>query len=181
MNGYGSTNNDSRNDVDCVFGDNGVDHDDNGGVSSTTHRDYRERMLFIRENGIGSTRLNGDDVSNNTGGSQDPLSSYSSPSGDSNIDSGVFNPNSFTYIDTESDVWNAHVAAKHLNYRGGSCCNVGKRDVVVRYASIALIGIIQACVAFFANWVSRSITRVSVYTFDCCALVVLSVYIPRNT
>jgi len=54
----------------------------------------------------------------------------------------------------------AYAAHKHFDYRG-TFWNEGKREIMVRYFMLALIGIAQGSVAYFTNFLSHLFIEVS--------------------
>jgi len=64
---------------------------------------------------------------------------------------------SLNYIPNESEAWRAHRASEHFRYRG-RFWNVGKRDIMVRYFSLALIGITQGTIAYLTNFAANQLT-----------------------
>lgn len=70
------------------------------------------------------------------------------------------NFDSLTYVTDESDAWRASVATTHYQHRG-NFWNDGKHATLVRYTLIAVVGIVQACVAYFANITSSYFITVS--------------------
>jgi hypothetical protein len=72
------------------------------------------------------------------------------------------NVDSLTYVTDESDVWRGHVAIKHMTYRG-RFWNEGKYDTLKEYFLIAMVGVVQASIAYFANISSSYFIKVSKY------------------
>jgi hypothetical protein len=72
----------------------------------------------------------------------------------------VTNLDSLTYVTDESDVWRASIASQHYQHRG-IFWNIGKHQTLMAYVLIALIGMVQACVAYFANMMTSSFVSVS--------------------
>jgi hypothetical protein len=72
------------------------------------------------------------------------------------------NVDSLTYVTDESDAWRGHVAIKHMKYRG-RFWNEGKYDTLKEYSLIAMVGVVQASIAYFANISSSYFIKVSKY------------------
>jgi hypothetical protein len=70
---------------------------------------------------------------------------------------------SLTYEQDESDAWRAHVALDHYQHRG-RFWNQGKHQTMIRYLTIAMVGITQAGVAYFTNILSN-------YFVEVCSLM----------
>lgn len=64
---------------------------------------------------------------------------------------------SLNYIVHESEAWRAHRASEHFRHRG-RFWNKGKRDIIVRYISLALIGITQGSIAYLTNITANKLT-----------------------
>ena len=62
---------------------------------------------------------------------------------------------SLSYQLDESEVWRAHQRLDHLQHRG-KFWNTAKHEESMRYLLTLLIGVTQACVAYFTNVVSAS-------------------------
>jgi len=62
---------------------------------------------------------------------------------------------SLTYQADESEAFKAHAASQHYKYRG-KFWNDGKREMLLRYINLTLIGLAQGSIAYFTNVVSRS-------------------------
>ena len=60
------------------------------------------------------------------------------------------------YIRDESEVYRSHSASTHYKYRGRFWNDV-KHEALVRYTMLTLIGVIQAIVAYSANFVTKSL------------------------
>lgn len=73
---------------------------------------------------------------------------------------------SLNYIVDESEVWRAHRASEHFRHRG-RFWNKGKRDVIVRYTSLALIGITQGTIAYLTNITAAKLTEVRLRWLAC--------------
>jgi len=73
---------------------------------------------------------------------------------------------SLTYQADESEAFKAHAASQHYKYRG-KFWNDGKREMLLRYINLTLIGLAQGSIAYFTNVVSRSFIEVRnlVYSF----------------
>lgn len=71
------------------------------------------------------------------------------------------NVDSLTYVTDESDAWRGHVALKHMNYRG-RFWNEGKNATRKEYCLIAMVGIVQASIAYFANISSNYFIKVNI-------------------
>ncbi len=67
---------------------------------------------------------------------------------------------SLTYEADESEVFRAYVASQHYRQRG-NFWNDGKRETLLRYFNLTLIGILQGFVAYFTNVISHSFIKVS--------------------
>ena len=67
---------------------------------------------------------------------------------------------SLTYTPDESDVWRAHWALEHMKMRG-RFWNHGKFNTIQTYFWIVMTGILQAVVAYVANFSSRVFIEVS--------------------
>lgn len=71
---------------------------------------------------------------------------------------------SLTYLDDESEAYRAYNAANHYYHRG-TYWNEGKRQVMVRYFQLAMIGLLQGSVAYFTNFFSHLFIEVRT-TYD---------------
>ena len=60
---------------------------------------------------------------------------------------------SLQFQSDESEVWRAHRSLDHYRHRG-NFWNTGKDEELKRYIYTALIGVAQACVAYFTNVLS---------------------------
>jgi hypothetical protein len=70
------------------------------------------------------------------------------------------NVTSLTYLDDESEAYRAYNASNHYYHRG-TYWNEGKREVIVRYFHLAMIGLVQGSVAYFTNFFSHLFIEVS--------------------
>lgn len=68
---------------------------------------------------------------------------------------------SLSYQGEESDAFRAYAAAQHYRQRG-HFFNDGKREIMIRYIILTLIGVFQGCIAYGTNVVSRSFITVSI-------------------
>lgn len=75
-------------------------------------------------------------------------------------DDGKVKIESLSYQIDESEVFRAHAASQHYRTRG-NYWNDGKSEILLRYINLALIGVIQGCIAYSANFVSKSFIDVS--------------------
>jgi hypothetical protein len=77
---------------------------------------------------------------------------------------------SLQYLDDESEAYRAFNAANHFHYRG-TFWNEGKREIMVRYFQLVMIGIFQGSIAYVTNVFShafievRKISLMTLYTF----------------
>ncbi len=67
---------------------------------------------------------------------------------------------SLGYLKDESDVFRAYAASQHYKTRG-KFWNDGKREIMMRYVNLTLIGILQGCTAYFCNFFAKSFIDVS--------------------
>ena len=67
---------------------------------------------------------------------------------------------SLTYNEDESEAYRAHNASTHYKYRG-TYWNEGKREIMIRYIQLALIGLIQGSIAYFCNVACHYFVEVS--------------------
>ncbi len=67
---------------------------------------------------------------------------------------------SLGYLGDESEAFRAYSASQHYKFRG-KFWNEGKRDIMVRYFMLALIGVCQGTVAFYCNYACHIFIRVS--------------------
>lgn len=82
--------------------------------------------------------------------------------GDHGSHSKTENFDSLTYVADESDVWKAAAATEHYLHRG-NFWNSGKHATLVCYVLIAMVGIVQATVAYLANLMAAYFISVSSY------------------
>ena len=78
------------------------------------------------------------------------LDGIGSSHGHDDEDTNTRNFESLTYVDDESDVSRAHLAAEHYRHRG-QFWNDGKHQTMIRYVMIIVIGLVQATVAYLTN------------------------------
>ena len=71
------------------------------------------------------------------------------------------NVDSLTYVTDESDAWRGHDALRHIKYRG-RFWNEGKYDTLKEYILIAMVGVVQASIAYFANISSSYFIKVNI-------------------
>ena len=75
---------------------------------------------------------------------------------------------SLVYQTEESDVFKAYAASQHYRSRG-KFWNDGKREIMIRYINLSLVGLVQGCIAYFANIASRSLIEVSEFVYTVIA------------
>lgn len=67
---------------------------------------------------------------------------------------------SLGYQGDESEVFRAYAASQHYKTRG-KYWNDGKRDIMIRYMNLTMIGLAQGSVAYFTNFFAKSFIDVS--------------------
>lgn len=67
---------------------------------------------------------------------------------------------SLSYFGDESQAFKAYAASEHYSYRG-TFWNKAKRQIMVRYAQLAMIGLCQGSVAYWCNYACHFFTEVS--------------------
>lgn len=65
-------------------------------------------------------------------------------------------PQSHNYEPDESEVWRAYVAQQHFRNRG-QWWTTGKRRALKRWLLTFLVGVCQACIAYFCNMAARNL------------------------
>ena len=68
---------------------------------------------------------------------------------------------SLGYQGDESEVFRAYAASQHYKTRG-KYWNDGKREIIVRYMNLTMIGVVQGSVAYFTNFFAKSFIDVSI-------------------
>ncbi len=71
---------------------------------------------------------------------------------------------SLGYLGEESEVFRAYAASQHYGNRG-NYWNDGKREIMLRYLNLTMIGVAQGTVAYFTNFFAKSFIDVSYATY----------------